>query len=233
MSINNLLIPTVIESTNRGERAYDIYSRLLRDRIVFISTAIDDHVANLIVAQLLFLTYEDPERDILLYINSPGGSVYSGLAIYDTMQWIQPDVSTLCLGVTASMATVLLCAGAKGKRYALTNSTIHQHPALITQMGGSNPDIQIQAREMMRIQDNMVKIMAKHTGQSEERIRKDFDRDHYMSAEEAVEFGLVDEVIKSTRDLPTDMQPGANPQPEEGSREVLDTEREGASVGAR
>ncbi len=233
MPINNLLIPTVIESTNRGERAYDIYSRLLRDRIVFISTAIDDHVANLIVAQLLFLTYEDPERDILLYINSPGGSVYSGLAIYDTMQWIQPDVSTLCLGVTASMATVLLCAGAKGKRYALTNSTIHQHPALITQMGGSNPDIQIQAREMMRIQDNMVKIMAKHTGQSEERIRKDFDRDHYMSAEEAVEFGLVDEVIKSTRDLPTDMQPGANPQPEEGSREVLDTEREGASVGAR
>ncbi len=233
MSINNLLIPTVIESTNRGERAYDIYSRLLRDRIVFISTAIDDHVANLIVAQLLFLTYEDPERDILLYINSPGGSVYSGLAIYDTMQWIQPDVSTLCLGVTASMATVLLCAGAKGKRYALTNSTIHQHPALITQMGGSNPDIQIQAREMMRIQDNMVKIMAKHTGQPEERIRKDFDRDHYMSAEEAVEFGLVDEVIKSTRDLPTDVQPGANPQLEEGSREVLDTEREGASVGAR
>lgn len=225
--INNLLIPTVIESTNRGERAYDIYSRLLRERIVFISTPIDDHVANLVVAQLLHLTNEDPERDILLYINSPGGSVYAGLAIYDTMQFIQADVSTLCLGVTASMATVLLCAGTKGKRYALPHSTVHQHPALITQMGGSNPDIQIQAREMMRIQDTIVGIMAKHTGQSEERLRHDFDRDHYMTAKEAVEYGMVDEIIQSTRDLPPDVAPGASPshQLEDGSRETLEADR--------
>ncbi len=210
MNIQNLLIPTVIETTNRGERGYDIYSRLLKDRLIFIGTPIDDHVANLIVAQLLFLTHEDPERDIMMYINSPGGSVTSGLAIYDTMQYIQPDVSTLCLGLTASMATVLLCAGTKGKRYSLPHSTIHQHPALITQMGGSAPDVQIQAKELLRMQETIVNIMARHTGQSIERIQRDFERDTYMDPHAALEYGLIDEVIQSTADLPPDLAPVPN-----------------------
>ena len=207
----NLLIPTVIETTNRGERGYDIYSRLLKDRLIFIGTPIDDHVANLVVAQLLFLTHEDPERDIMMYINSPGGSITAGLAIYDTMQYIQPDISTLCLGITASMATVLLCAGAKGKRYSLPNSTIHQHPALIQQMGGSAPDVQIQARELLRMQEKIRQIMAHHTGQSIERIGRDFDRDMYMDAQQALEYGLIDEVIRSTSELPDSLNPAVNP----------------------
>lgn len=206
----NLLIPTVIETTNRGERGYDIYSRLLRDRLIFIGTPIDDHVANLVVAQLLFLTHEDPERDIMIYINSPGGSVTAGLAIYDTMQYIQPDVSTVCLGMTASMATVLLCAGAKGKRFALPNSTIHQHPALIQQMGGSAPDIQIQAKELLRQQEKIRQIMANHTGQSMERLARDFDRDMFMDSQQALEYGIVDEVIRSTTELPPSLAPGGN-----------------------
>jgi ATP-dependent Clp protease protease subunit len=206
----NLLIPTVIETTNRGERGYDIYSRLLRDRLIFIGTPIDDHVANLVVAQLIFLTHEDPERDIMMYINSPGGSITAGLAIYDTMQYIQSDVSTLCLGITASMATVLLCAGAKGKRFALPNSTIHQHPALIQQMGGSAPDIQSQARELIRMQEKIRQIMANHTGQPIERLARDFDRDMFMDAQQALEYGIVDEVISSTAELPPSLTPGGN-----------------------
>lgn len=226
MDIKNLLIPTVIETTNRGERGYDIYSRLLRDRLIFIGTPIDDHVANLVVAQLLFLTHEDPERDILIYINSPGGSITAGLAIYDTMQYIQPDVSTLCLGITASMATVLLCGGAKGKRYSLPNSTIHQHPALITQMGGSAPDIQIQAKELMRMQEKVRNIMAQHTGQSIERIAKDFDRDLYMDPPQALEYGIIDEIIRSTAELPPDLSPVANTPLLSSSGESFDSRHE-------
>jgi ATP-dependent Clp protease, protease subunit len=237
MDIQNLLIPTVIETTNRGERGYDIYSRLLKDRLIFIGMPIDDHVANLVVAQLLFLTHEDPERDIMMYINSPGGSITAGLAIYDTMQYIQPDISTLCLGITASMATVLLCAGTKGKRYSLPNSTIHQHPALIQQMGGSAPDVQIQARELLRMQEKIRQIMAAHTGQSMERITRDFDRDMYMDAQQALEYGIVDEVIRSTAELPDNLNPAINPLLGSGDdRSYIDArrEREGEmSPGAR
>lgn len=226
MDIKNLLIPTVIETTNRGERGYDIYSRLLRDRLIFIGTPIDDHVANLVVAQLLFLTHEDPERDILIYINSPGGSITAGLAIYDTMQYIQPDVSTLCLGITASMATVLLCGGAKGKRFSLPNSTIHQHPALITQMGGSAPDVQIQAKELLRMQDKIRHIMASHTGQSIERISKDFDRDMYMDPQQALEYGIIDEIIRSTAELPPDLNPATSTPLLGSSGDSFDSRRE-------
>ncbi len=227
MDIQNLLIPTVIETTNRGERGYDIYSRLLKDRLIFIGTPIDDHVANLVVAQLLFLTHEDPERDIMMYINSPGGSITAGLAIYDTMQYIQPDISTLCLGITASMATVLLCAGTKGKRYSLPNSTIHQHPALIQQMGGSAPDVQIQARELLRMQEKIRQIMAAHTGQSMERITRDFDRDMYMDAQQALEYGIIDEVIRSTAELPANLNPATNPLLGSGDeRSYIDARRE-------
>lgn len=190
-----LVVPYVVESTNRGERVYDIYSRLLRDRIVFIGTPIDDHVGNAIVAQLIFLEHEDPEKDILLYIHSPGGSITSGLAIYDTMQYIRPDVATICIGMTGSMATILLCAGAKGKRSTLPNSTIHMHPAGIGQIGGYAPDVEIQARELLRQQSRIREIMAKHTGQSYERISRDFDRDLFMDAEQAREYGIVDEII--------------------------------------
>ena len=188
------LIPMVIEQTGRGERAYDIYSLLLKERIIFLGTPINDQVANLVVAQLLFLNREDPERDIHLYINSPGGHVYPGLAIYDTMQMIQAPVATFAVGWTASMGTVLLAAGTKGKRYALPHATVHMHPA----GGGAHgytPDVRIQVRELERIENLLFHILAKHTGQPIERIRADFERDYYMNALEAKEYGLVDEVI--------------------------------------
>jgi len=190
------IVPMVIESSSRGERAFDIYSLLLKERIVFLGTAINDQVANLIIAQLLFLAREDPDKDINLYINSPGGVISAGLAIYDTMQFIQPDVSTICLGMTASMATVILCAGAKGKRYALPNSTVHLHQA-IGGAQGQAADIEIAAREIMRMQDTLRTIIANHTGQPMEKIIHDTDRDFYLNAEQAVEYNIVDEILKS------------------------------------
>lgn len=189
------LIPMVIETTGRGERAYDIYSLLLKERIVFLGTPIDDNVANVIIAQLLFLDREDPEKEIHLYINSPGGLIYPGLAVYDTMQLIKAPISTICVGSTASLATVLLVAGEKGKRYALPNSTIHMHPAG-GGIRGYAPDVEIQARELLRMQSKILEIMAKHTGQSIEKIAKDFDRDYYMDAQGAVEYGIVDEILE-------------------------------------
>lgn len=191
----NSLIPMVIETTGRGERAYDIYSLLLKERIVFLGTPIDDNVANLIIAQLLFLEREDPEKEVHLYINSPGGLIYPGLAIYDTMQLIKAPISTICVGSTASLATVLLSAGVKGKRYALPNSTIHMHPAG-GGMRGYAPDVEIQARELLRMQKKIHEILAKHTGQPLEKIAKDFDRDYYMDAQGAVEYGMVDEILE-------------------------------------
>ena len=188
------LIPMVVESTNRGERAFDIYSRLLKERIILLGTPIDDQIANLIVAQLLFLEHEDPERDIHLYINSPGGSVYAGLAIYDTMHSIRPSVSTVCVGMAASMATIILAGGSKGKRYSLPHSTIHMHPA----MGGargSGPDVEIQARELLRVQSLGRELLARDTNQTIERIAKDFDRDLFMAPEAAKEYGIIDEVL--------------------------------------
>ncbi|MBT9253717.1 MAG: ATP-dependent Clp endopeptidase proteolytic subunit ClpP [Brockia lithotrophica] len=184
----------VIEQTARGERAYDIYSRLLKDRIIVLGTPIDDHVANLIVAQLLFLAAEDPEKDIYLYINSPGGSVTAGLAIYDTMQFIKPDVSTICIGMAASMAAVLLAGGAKGKRYALPNSEILIHQPL-GGVRGQATDIKIHADWILRTRERLNKILASHTGQPLERIEQDTDRDFFMSAEDAREYGIIDEVI--------------------------------------
>jgi len=189
------LIPMVIETTGRGERAYDIYSLLLKERIVFLGTPIDDNVANLIIAQLLFLEREDPEKEVHLYINSPGGLIYPGLAIYDTMQLIKAPISTICVGSTASLATVLLSAGVKGKRYALPNSTIHMHPAG-GGIRGYAPDVEIQARELLRMQSKIHEILAKHTGQPIEKIAKDFDRDYYMDAQGAVEYGMVDEILE-------------------------------------
>ena len=189
-----MLVPMVIEQTNRGERAYDIYSRLLKDRIIFLGTPIDDHVANLMIAQMLFLEADDPEQDIFLYINSPGGYVTSGLAIYDTMQYIRPDVSTICIGQAASMGSLLLAAGAKGKRYSLPHARIMIHqPAGGFQ--GQATDIEIQAREILRIKEALDTIMAKHTGQDLERIKRDTDRDFFMSGEQAKDYGLVDDVI--------------------------------------
>jgi ATP-dependent Clp protease, protease subunit len=189
-----MLVPMVIEQTNRGERAYDIYSRLLKDRIIFLGTPIDDHVANLMIAQMLFLEADDPEQDIFLYINSPGGYVTSGLAIYDTMQYIRPDVSTICIGQAASMGSLLLTAGAKGKRYSLPHARIMIHqPAGGFQ--GQATDIEIQAREILRIKEALDTIMAKHTGQDLERIKRDTDRDFFMSGEQAKDYGLVDDVI--------------------------------------
>jgi ATP-dependent Clp protease protease subunit len=188
------LVPIVIEQTGRGERAYDIYSRLLRDRIVIIGNPIGDEIANLVVAQLLFLESEDPEKDIYMYINSPGGSVTAGLAIYDTMQYIKPDVSTLCVGQAASMAAWLLSAGAKSKRFALPHARIMIHqPAGGVQ--GQATDIDIQAREIIRLREQMNTILVKHTGQSLKKIEKDTDRDLFLTGKQAVEYGLVDEVI--------------------------------------
>ena len=190
----NNLVPMVVEQTNRGERAYDIYSRLLKDRIVFLGSAVDDDVANLITAQFLFLESEDPEKDIHFYVNSPGGSVTAGLAIYDTMQYIKPDVSTLCLGQAASMAAWLLAAGAKGKRFALPHARIMIHQPL-GGVQGQATDIDIQAREILRIREQLNNVLVKHTGQSIKKIEKDTDRDMFMTGKQAVEYGLVDEVI--------------------------------------
>ena len=193
--MESYLVPTVIETTNRGERAFDIYSRMLKDRLIFITTPIDDTVSALVTAQLLFLQSEDPDRDIFMYINSPGGVVYSGLAIYDTMQHIAPDVATMCMGFCGSMATVLLAGGAAGKRYALPNATVHMHPAGMQNLGGYAPDVEIHARELLRLHERNFDILANHTGQPVSRIREDFSRDRFFNAEEAKEYGLVDEVV--------------------------------------
>ena len=193
------IIPYVVERDPRGERTYDIYSLLLKERIVFLGTGINDQVANAIIAQLLFLDREDPERDINLYINSPGGVITAGLAIYDTMQLIRPDVSTICVGMAASMGTVLLSGGANGKRYALPNSTIHMHQALGGAQGQAS-DIEIAAREIIRMQDKIRSIISEHTGQSYEKIARDTDRDFYMSSEQAEEYGIIDVVMASPND---------------------------------
>jgi len=185
------LVPIVIEQTGRGERAYDIYSRLLKERIIFLGSPIDDAVANLIIAQLLFLESEDPDRDIFLYINSPGGSIYSGLAIYDTMQYIKPDVSTICVGMAASMAAILLAGGAKGKRYALPNSRIMIHQPL-GGFQGQAADVERHAKELLRTREITNDILARHTGQPLEKIQRDTDRDYYMSSQEAKEYGIID-----------------------------------------
>jgi ATP-dependent Clp protease protease subunit len=192
--ILNQFVPIVIEQTGRGERAYDIYSRLLKDRIIMLGTPIDDHVANLIVAQLLFLEAEDPEKDIYLYINSPGGVVTAGLAIYDTMQYIKPDVVTICMGQAASMGAVLLAAGAKGKRFALPHSRIMIHQPL-GGFQGQATDIEIHAKEILRLKKTLNEILSKHTGQSLRKIEKDTERDYFMSAEEAMKYGLIDKVL--------------------------------------
>jgi ATP-dependent Clp protease protease subunit len=189
------LVPMVVEQTSRGERAYDIYSRLLKDRIVFIGSAVNDTVANLVIAQLLFLESEDPDKDINVYINSPGGDVYSGLAIYDTMQYIKPDVSTICVGLAASLGAVLLSAGTKGKRFALPNSRIMVHQPLGGAQGQA-VDIEIHAREILRIRETINRILSTHTGQPVERIANDTDRDFFMSAEMALEYGLIDAIVK-------------------------------------
>jgi ATP-dependent Clp protease protease subunit len=201
MNMNPMdVIPMVIESGTRGERAFDIYSLLLRERIIFLGTPINDQIANLIIAQLLFLDREDPDKDISLYIHSPGGVISAGLAIYDTMQLIRPEVSTICVGMAASMGTVLLCAGAKGKRYALPNSTIHIHQALGGAQGQA-ADVAIAAREIMRLQDLIRDIFVKQTGQSVDKVTHDMDRDYFMTSEQAKEYGIIDEIlVKPTRD---------------------------------
>lgn len=190
------VIPMVIESSGRGERAYDIYSLLLKERIVFLGTPIDDQVANLVVAELLFLSREDPERDIEMYINSPGGQIYSGLAIYDTMQMIPNKISTVAVGVTASFGTVLLAAGTKGHRYALPHATIHIHQPLGGVQGQAS-DIEIQAREILRLKARLISIMSENTGKSLEVIEHDTERDFYLDADQAVEYGIVDQVLKT------------------------------------
>ncbi len=190
------IIPMVVESTNRGERAYDIYSLLLRERIIFLGTPIDDQVANVVVAQLLYLDREDPDRDIQIYVNSPGGVITAGLAIYDTMQLINANVSTICVGMSASMGTVLLSAGAAGKRYALPHATIHMHQALGGARGQAS-DIEIAARELLRNNEIIRGILAQHTGQPLDRIKADTDRDFYLDADQAKEYGLVDEVLRT------------------------------------
>jgi ATP-dependent Clp protease protease subunit len=189
------LVPMVVEQTSRGERAYDIYSRLLRDNIVFIGTPIDDQIANLITAQLLFLDAEDPEKDVSLYINSPGGSITAGMAIYDTIQFIRPDVATICIGQAASMAALILGAGTSGKRFTLPNSRLLLHEPGMSGLSGQATDIDIHAREILRMREVINQLLAKHTGQPLERIQRDVGRDFIMSAEEAKEYGLVDEII--------------------------------------
>ncbi len=199
---SDLLVPNVIEQTPRGERGMDIYSRLLKERIVFIGTPIDDHVANLVVAQLLFLQSEDPNKDISIYINSPGGSIYAGLAVYDTIQFIKPDVSTFCMGMAMSMGAVLLAAGTKGKRYALPNSTILIHQPLGGAEGQAT-DIEITAREILRLRTSLYDILVKHTGQTMDRIKLDSDRNFYMTAQTAVEYGIVDDILVPSKDIVT------------------------------
>ncbi len=210
----NSLIPMVIESTGRGERAYDIYSLLLRERIIFLGTPINDQVSNLVVAQLLYLDREDPEREISIYINSPGGEIYPGLAMYDTMQIIEAPVSTIAVGWTASLGTLILAAGTKGRRYALPNATVHMHPA----GGGARgyaPDVEIAAKELLRMQGRLHQILARHTKQTVEQIALDFQRDRFMSADEAVEYGLVDQVL-SVNDKKLELLNAAGGTPSEG-----------------
>jgi len=192
-----MLVPMVIESSARGERAFDIYSRLLKERIIFLGDAIEDHIANLVIAQLLFLESEDPDKDISLYINSPGGVVTSGLAIYDTMQYLRAPVSTICIGQAASMASVLLAAGATGKRFALPNSRIMIHQGSAG-FRGNTPDVEIQVREVMNLTNRLMGILAGHTGQTVEKVKRDSERDYFMSAEEAKEYGVIDEVFAGT-----------------------------------
>jgi ATP-dependent Clp protease, protease subunit len=194
------LIPMVIDQSSRGERAYDIYSRLLKDRIIFLGTAMNDEVANLLIAQLLFLESEDPDKDINFYINSPGGIVTAGLAVYDTMQYIKPDIATVCIGQAASMGALLLTAGARGKRYSLPNSRILIHQPMGGFQGQAS-DIEIQAREILRMKETLNLILVNHTGKNLDQISKDTDRDYFMSGEEAKEYGIVDHVIKSRDDL--------------------------------
>jgi len=193
--VKSQLVPMVVEQTNRGERAYDIYSRLLKDSIIFIGSPIDDGLANLVIAQMLFLEAEDPERDIMLYINSPGGVISAGLAIYDTMQFIKPDVQTTCIGQAASMAAVLLSAGTPKKRFSLPNSRIVIHQPLMTGLGGQATDIDIHAKEILRTRERLNEILSHHTGQSLERIGEDTERDYIMSAEQGREYGIIDDVI--------------------------------------
>jgi ATP-dependent Clp protease protease subunit len=192
------IIPTVIEKSQRGERAYDIFSRLMEERIIFLAGPVTDQLANLIIAEILFLTARDPKQDIKLYINSPGGSVTAGLAIYDTMQYVECDISTICVGMAASMAATLLAAGAKGKRFALPNSEILLHQVAGGIKGGAT-DIEIGARQILKLKENLNKILSKHTGQPLEKIEKDTDRDFYLTAEEAKKYGIIDEVIKGKK----------------------------------
>ncbi|MFZ0634150.1 MAG: ATP-dependent Clp protease proteolytic subunit [Candidatus Acidiferrales bacterium] len=193
------LVPMVVEQTNRGERAYDIYSRLLKDHIIFLGTPIDDHVANLVTAQLLFLASEDPEKDISIYINSPGGSISSGMAIYDTMQFVKPDVVTYCVGQAASIAAVLLAAGSPKKRYALPNSRVLIHQPWMSGLSGQATDIDIHAKEIIRTRESLNKLLSHHTGQAVSKIEKDVERDFIMTAQQAKEYGLVDEIISKHR----------------------------------
>ncbi len=188
------LIPIVVEQTNRGERSYDIYSRLLKDNIIFIGEEIEDHLANLVIAQMLFLEAEDPQRDIWLYVNSPGGSITAGLAIYDTMQFVKPDINTICLGQAASMAAVLLAAGTKGKRFALPNSRILIHQPL-GGFSGQATDVDIQAREILRVRENMYGILSRHTGQPIDTIKTDCERDHIMVPQQALDYGILDKIL--------------------------------------
>ncbi len=203
--MENYLVPMVVEQTNRGERSYDIYSRLLKDRIIFLGTPIDDAVANLVTAQLLFLESEDADRDISIYINSPGGQVYAGMAIYDTVQYIKPEVSTLCLGMAMSMGAILLAGGAKGKRFALPNAKIMIHQGSAG-FQGTPTDIDIQAREVLSLRKRMAEILSKHTGQTFERVEKDIDRDKFMTAEEGKEYGIVDDILTHREQSPIAMQ---------------------------
>lgn len=201
------MVPFVIEQTGRGERVYDIYSRLLKDRIVFIGSPVDDHVANLVIAQLLFLEAEEPDKDIFLYVNSPGGLVSSGLAIYDTMQYIRSDIQTICIGMAASMAAVLLAAGTKGKRFALPHSRIMIHQPF-GGIQGQAVDIEIHAKEMMRLRGILNEVLAEHTGQPLEKINRDTDRNYFMSPEEARSYGIIDEVIQSRKEIPGNAKKG-------------------------
>jgi ATP-dependent Clp protease protease subunit len=196
LTVHNQLIPMVVEQTNRGERAYDIYSRLLKDNIIFIGTPVDHNIANLVIAQMLFLEAEDPDKDITLYINSPGGSITDGFAIYDTMQFIRPDVATYCIGQAASIAAVLLAAGTKGKRYSLPNSRILIHQPWMSGLGGQATDIDIAAREILRMRVRINEILVQHTGQDVKRIQEDTERDYIMSAEQGKEYGIIDDVIR-------------------------------------
>jgi ATP-dependent Clp protease, protease subunit len=203
---NSVLVPMVVEQTSRGERAYDIYSRLLKENIIFLGTPIDDAVANLVIAQLLFLEAEDPERDISIYVNSPGGSITSGLAILDTMRFVRPDIVTICVGQAASMAAVLLAAGTKGKRFSLPNSRIMIHQPSMSGLAGQAADIDIYAREILRMREALNKILADCTGQPVDRVARDVDRDYIMDPQQSVEYGMLDRVI-SSRDLAPVIQP--------------------------